>query len=71
MTEETKKAMDDAFDIIVELKEFVKEQRNYIRGISNHQRFKGIDEIYSKAYEIDNKAKGVLNDINDELYKTL
>lgn len=71
MTEETKKAMDDGYDMIVELMEFVKEQRNYISGISNHQRFKGMNEIYSKAYEIENKAKGVLNEINDELYKTL
>ncbi len=71
MTRETKKAMDDSYDMIVELMEFIEEQRNYISGISTHQRFKGMNEIYSKAYQKHNKAKGVLHEINDELYKTL
>mgnify|MGYP005996106227 CR=1 FL=1 len=71
MTAEQKAAMDEAFDMIVELTEFVKEQRNYIRAISNHQRFEGIDEMYSKACEIHNDARGVLDLINEELYKTL
>ncbi len=71
MSEETKQAMDDGYDMIVELMEFIKEQRNYISGISTHQRFKGMNEIYSKAYEMNNKAQGVLDEINDELYKTL
>jgi len=71
MSEETKQAMDDGYDMIVELMEFIREQRNYISGISTHQRFKGMNEIYSKAYEMNNKAQGVLDEINDELYKTL
>ncbi len=71
MNEETKQAMDDGYDMIVELMEFIREQRNYISGISTHQRFKGMNEIYSKAYEMNNKAQGVLDTINDEIYKTL
>ena len=71
MNKETKQVMDNSYDMIVELMEFIREQRNYISGISNHQRFVGMNEILSKAYEMDNKAQGVLDEINDELYKTL
>ena len=71
MNEEQKAAMGEGYDMIVELTEFVKEQRDYIRAISNHQRFEGIDEMYSKACEIHNDARGVLDLMNDEIYKTL
>ncbi len=71
MDEELRNTLNEGYDTIVELMEFIREQRNYISGISTHQRFKGMNEIYSKAYEMNNKAQGVLDEINDELYKTL
>lgn len=55
MNEETKQAMDDGYDMIVELMDFIKGR--------------GLPILESR--EILNKAQGVLDEINDELYKTL
>jgi len=63
MTKETKKAMDDAFDIIADLMEHINDinqERRYING-----------KDHPNSRDILNRARGVKDDINDELYKTL
>ena len=55
MTEEQKAAMDEGYDMIVELMDFIKGR--------------GLPILESR--EILNDARGVLDLINDELYKTL
>ncbi len=55
MNEETKQAMDDAYDIIAEMIDHI---NNYSTNAS-------------ETREIINKARGVLHTINDEIYKTL
>ena len=59
MTEETKKAMDDAFDIIAELMEHINDI-NQVNG-----------KDHPNSRDILNRARGVKDDINDEIYKTL
>lgn len=56
MTRETKKAMDDSYDVIVELIEFIRNR---------------VGTNLPESRELINKAKGVLDSVNDELYKTL
>ena len=58
MTAEQKAAMDEAFDMIVELTGFI--QDNDIDSVDP-----------GEAREILNDARGVLDLINNELYKTL
>ena len=53
MTAEQRAAMDEGYDMIVELMEFIR------------------DNETTEAREILNDARGVLDLINDELYKTL
>jgi|TARA_R110000851_G_scaffold43338_2_gene107261 hypothetical protein len=55
MTAEQKAAMDEGYDMIVELMDFIKGR--------------GLPILESR--EILNDARGVLDLINDELYKTL
>ena len=59
MNEETKQAMDDGYDMIVELMEFIRDNE-FVQPRAS-----------SEAREILNKSRGVLDGINDELYKTL
>jgi hypothetical protein len=53
MTAEQRAAMDEGYDMIVELMEWI------------------MDNETAEAREILNDARGVLDLINDELYKTL
>ena len=53
MTEETKAALGEGYDMIVELMDFIR------------------DKAPAEGREILNDARGVLDLINDELYKTL
>lgn len=55
MNEEVKNVLGEGYDIIVELMDFIKGR--------------GLPILESR--EILNKAQGVLDEINDELYKTL
>ena len=55
MTAEQKAAMDEGYDMIVELMDFIKGR--------------GLPILESR--EILNDARGVLDLINDEIYKTL
>ena len=55
MNEETKQALDNAYDIIAEMIDHI---NNYSTNAS-------------ETREIINKARGVKDEINDELYKTL
>ena len=57
MTEETKAALGEGYDMIVELMEFIKDSQ--------------FTAPEGEAREILNDARGVLDLINDELYKTL
>jgi hypothetical protein len=57
MTAEQKAAMDEGYDMIVELMEFIKDSQ--------------FTTPEGEAREILNDARGVLDLINDELYKTL
>lgn len=57
MNEEAKAAMDEGYDMIVELMEFIKDSQ--------------FTAPEGEAREILNDARGVLDLINDELYKTL
>tara|TARA_R100000027_G_scaffold48176_1_gene36887 strand:+ start:60 stop:233 length:174 start_codon:yes stop_codon:yes gene_type:complete len=57
MTEETKAALGEGYDMIVELMEFIKDSQ--------------FTTPEGEAREILNDARGVLDLINDELYKTL
>lgn len=57
MTAEQKAAMDEGYDMIVELMEFIKDSQ--------------FTAPEGEAREILNDARGVLDLINDELYKTL
>tara|TARA_B110000285_G_C14847655_1_gene478400 strand:+ start:73 stop:252 length:180 start_codon:yes stop_codon:yes gene_type:complete len=59
MNKETKQAMDDGYDMIVELMEFIRDNE-FVQPRAS-----------SEAREILNKSRGVLDGINDELYKTL
>ena len=59
MNEETKQAMDDGYDMIVELMEFIRDNE-FVQPRAS-----------SEAREILNKSRGVLDGINNELYKTL
>jgi len=56
MTAEQKAAMDEGYDMIVELMEFIRDRVGYIGPESR---------------EILNDARGVLDLMNDEIYKTL
>ena len=57
MNEETKAALGEGYDMIVELMEFIKDSQ--------------FTAPEGEAREILNDARGVLDLINDELYKTL
>ena len=57
MNQEEKAAMDEGYDMIVELMEFIKDSQ--------------FTAPEGEAREILNDARGVLDLINDELYKTL
>ena len=59
MTAEQKAAMDEGYDMIVELMEFIRDNE-LVQKDANIE-----------AIEILNDARGVLDLINDELYKTL
>ena len=59
MTAEQKAAMDEGYDMIVELMEFIRDNEFTQPKAS------------AEAREILNDARGVLDLINDELYKTL
>ena len=59
MNEETKQVMDDGYDMIVELMEFIRDNE-FVQPRAS-----------SEAREILNKSRGVLDEINEELYKTL
>jgi hypothetical protein len=59
MTAEQKAAMDEGYDMIVELMGFI---------IDNEL---GQKEAQNERREILNDARGVLDLINDEIYKTL
>jgi len=56
MTEETKAALGEGYDMIVELMEFIRDR---------------VGTNVPESREIINDARGVLDLINDELYKTL
>ena len=56
MNEETKQAMDDGYDMIVELMEFIRNR---------------VGTNVPESREVLNKAREVLDTINDEIYKTL
>lgn len=58
MTAEQKAALDEGYDMIVELMEFIRD--NNIDSVDD-----------GEAREILNDARGVLDLINEELYKTL
>ena len=58
MTAEQRAAMDEGYDMIVELMEFIRD--NNIDSVDD-----------GEAREILNDARGVLDLINNELYKTL
>ena len=58
MNEEAKAAMGEGYDMIVELMEFIKDSQSTA-------------PMTEDAREILNDARGVLDLINDELYKTL
>jgi len=58
MTAEQRAAMDEGYDMIVELMEFIRD--NNIDSVDD-----------GEAREILNDARGVLDLINEELYKTL
>ena len=58
MTAEQKAALDEGYDMIVELIEFIRD--NNIDSVDD-----------GEAREILNDARGVLDLINEELYKTL
>ena len=57
MNEETKAALGEGYDMIVEFMEFIKDSQ--------------FTAPEGEAREILNDARGVLDLINDELYKTL
>ena len=57
MTAEQKAALDESYDMIVELMEFIKDSQ--------------FTAPEGEAREILNDARGVLDLINEELYKTL
>ena len=59
MTAEQKAAMDEGYDMIVELMEFIRDNEFTQPKAS------------AEAREILNNARGALDLINDELYKTL
>jgi hypothetical protein len=54
MNEETKQAMEDGYDMIVQLMEHIKDY-----------------STNPESQEVLNQARGVLDTINDEIYKTL
>ena len=58
MNKEAKAAMGEGYDMIVELMEFIKDSQSTA-------------PMTEEAREILNDARGVLDLINDELYKTL
>ncbi len=58
MTAEQKAAMDEGYDMIVELMDFIKDSQSTA-------------PMTEEAREIINDARGVLDLINDEIYKTL
>ena len=58
MTEETQAAMEEGYDMIAELMEFIKDSQSTA-------------PMTEDARQILNDARGVLDLINDELYKTL
>ena len=58
MTAEQRAAMDEGYDMIVELIEFIRDNSIY-----------SVDD--GQAREIRNDARGVWDLINEELYKTL
>ena len=65
MSEETKEALNEAFDIIVDMKEQLQDIRRET-NLDEHR--KGLDV---EVFKMCDKALGVLDIINDELYKTL
>jgi hypothetical protein len=56
MTAEQKAAMDEGYDMIVELMEFIRDR---------------VGTNVPESREILNDARGVLDLMNDEIYKTL
>ena len=65
MNEETKQALNEAFDIIVNMKEQLQDIRRET-NLDEHR--KGLDV---EVFKMCDKAQGVLDIINDEIYKTL
>jgi hypothetical protein len=56
MNQETQAAMEEGYDMIAELMEFIRDR---------------VETNASESRQILNDARGVLDLINDELYKTL
>ena len=65
MHEEVKDALGEGYDIIVELMEMIKDMNQALQSNPDNLNFE------SDTREILNKSRGVLDGINDELYKTL
>tara|TARA_R110000787_G_scaffold228607_2_gene336263 strand:+ start:56 stop:253 length:198 start_codon:yes stop_codon:yes gene_type:complete len=65
MNEEVKDALGEGYDIIVELMEIVNLMNQALLTNPDNLNFE------SDTREILNKSRGVLDGINDELYKTL
>ena len=65
MNEETRDALNEGYDIIVELMEIVNLMNQALLTNPDNLNFE------HDTREVCNKARGVLDGINDELYKTL
>jgi hypothetical protein len=65
MNEEVKDALGEGYDMIVDLMEMVKDMNQALQSNPDNLNFE------SDTREILNKSRGVLDGINDELYKTL
>tara|TARA_R110000751_G_scaffold298927_1_gene409166 strand:- start:945 stop:1142 length:198 start_codon:yes stop_codon:yes gene_type:complete len=65
MNEEVKDALDEGYDMIVDLMKMVKDMNQALQSNPDNSNFE------SDTREILNKSRGVLDGINDELYKTL
>jgi|VirMetMinimDraft_7_1064189.scaffolds.fasta_scaffold254936_2 hypothetical protein len=65
MNEEVKDVLGEGYDMIVDLMEMVKDMNQALQSNPDNLNFE------SDTREILNKSRGVLDGINDELYKTL
>tara|TARA_R110001632_G_scaffold213625_1_gene340014 strand:- start:1362 stop:1559 length:198 start_codon:yes stop_codon:yes gene_type:complete len=65
MNEEVKDALGEGYDMIVDLMKMVKDMNQALQSNPDNSNFE------SDTREILNKSRGVLDGINDELYKTL